>query len=146
MSPPTNYGDVANKGPVDVAETLAAPQTPDPKPVQGGGARLRGLAGNSGWQTLCGDHDRRGRRGLAGADWSWETNRFVSGARVYQSFIPLSCVFPVGGAPLGTHPGWSPSLWLQREWDPLQQHKNVLSTQKGKVRLDLDCSDRVVSL
>lgn len=53
-SPPTNYGDVANKGSVGVAETLAALQAPDSKPVQGGGAKLWGHAGNSGWQRLCG--------------------------------------------------------------------------------------------
>lgn len=51
---PTNYGDVANKASVEVAETLAAPQPADSIPVQGGGAKLWSHAGDSGWQRLCG--------------------------------------------------------------------------------------------
>lgn len=74
-SPPTDYGDVASKGSVGVAETLAAPQAPDSEPVQAGGAKRWGLAANGGWRRLCGWGNRRGRPGPAGAECSWETNR-----------------------------------------------------------------------
>lgn len=71
VSPLTDYGDVANKGSVGVTETLVAPQAPDSKPVWGGGAKLWGPTGNGGWQRLCGHGSRRGRGGLAGAEWTW---------------------------------------------------------------------------
>lgn len=70
VSPPTDDGDVASKGAVGVSEALVAPQAPDLKPVRGGGVKLRGHAGNSGRQRVCGQGDG-GRRGLAGAEWSW---------------------------------------------------------------------------
>lgn len=103
VSPPTDYGDVANKGAVGVAETLVAPEAPGSKPVQGGGAELRGHAGDGGWQRLCGQNNR-GRRGLAGADWSWNNKQ----ACVYQYLVPLRYAFPVYWSPRGTHPWWSP--------------------------------------
>lgn len=70
VSPPTDDGDVASKGAVGVSETLVAPEAPDWKPVQGGGVKPWGHAGNGGRQRVCGQGNR-GRRGLAGAEWSW---------------------------------------------------------------------------
>lgn len=128
VSPPTDYGDVACKGSVGVAETPVAPEAPGAKPVQGGGAELRGHAGGGG-QRLCGQGKRRGRRGPAGAERSWNNKR----ACVNQYLVPLRYAFPVYRSPPGTHPWWSPYSGSQREWEPLEGHKNGFSTQNASV-------------
>lgn len=73
--PPTNDGDVAYEGTMDVTEATIAVEVPGLEPGQGRGVRLCGRTGNSWRERLCGRHAcchgnrRRGGEGLGGAGW-----------------------------------------------------------------------------
>lgn len=93
LSPPTDYGNVASKGAVGVSEALVAPEAPGSKPVQGGGAKRRSHTGSGGWQRLCGQGNRGGRQGLAGAEWSWgRAKTDWCDACAHQYLVPLGFV------------------------------------------------------
>ena len=53
---PTNNGDVAHEGSMDVAEALVAFEPPGAEPGHGGGVGLWGLSGDNGREGLCGGH------------------------------------------------------------------------------------------
>lgn len=54
--PPTDNGDVANEDAVSITEALVAAEAPAPQPGQGGGGGIgvRGPAGSSRLERLCG--------------------------------------------------------------------------------------------
>lgn len=47
MLPPTNNGDVAREGPINITEALVAADAPHAEPGRGGGESLWSCTGNS---------------------------------------------------------------------------------------------------
>ena len=75
--PPTDNGDVARKGAMDVAEALVGLEAPGAEPGHGGWARTgdgrgKGLRGGQAWRH--GNGSRRGEGLAGGGGCSWNKN------------------------------------------------------------------------